>query len=284
LVALVALVAAELAVGDTVRPGGLGAEAVDLVLLVGLEVALVPEPVRAALPGQDVRRHPVEEPPVVAGDDRAAGELQQGVLQARQGLDVEVVGRLVQQQQVAALLEGERQVHPVALAAGHDHGRLLLIRALEPERGHVGAAGDLDVADADMRLAVRDHLPHVLMRVDAAAGLVNVGDRDRLADPDIAGVRLLLADDHLEQRVLPHPLPAPLRPRTPTMPLRGRLKERFSNRHRSPKPLTRLLTSTTTLPRRGPGGIWISSKSSLRFRSASAAISSYRCSRALLFA
>ena len=68
------------------------------------------------------------------------------------------------------------------------------------------------------------------------------------------------------------------------MPLRGRLKERFSNRHRSPKPLTRLLTSTTTLPRRGPGGIWISSKSSLRFLSASAAISSYRCSLALLLA
>ena len=68
------------------------------------------------------------------------------------------------------------------------------------------------------------------------------------------------------------------------MPLRGRLKERFSNRQRSPKPLTRLLTSTTTLPRRGPGGIWISSKSSLRFLSASAAISSYRCSLALLLA
>ena len=137
---LVRLAAGQPAVGDAVRPGGLGAEAVDLVLLVGLEVALVPEPVRAALPGQDVRRHPVEEPPVVAGDDRAAGEFEQRVLQARQRLHVQVVGRLVQQQQVAALLEGERQVHPVALAAGHDPGRLLLVRALEPERGHVRPA------------------------------------------------------------------------------------------------------------------------------------------------
>ncbi|CAM5296119.1 ABC transporter ATP-binding protein OS=Streptomyces tendae OX=1932 GN=GUR47_09035 PE=3 SV=1 [Streptomyces tendae] len=42
----------------------------------------------------------------------------------------------------------------------------------------------------------------------------------------------------------------------------------------SSKPLVRLLTSTTTLPRRGPGGIWISSKSSFRILSASAAISS----------
>ena len=37
----------------------------------------------------------------------------------------------------------------------------------------------------------------------------------------------------------------------------------------------------TVLPRRGPGGIWISSKSSLRVFSASVAISSYRSRRAL---
>ena len=39
-----------------------------------------------------------------------------------QGLDVQVVGRLVQQEQVAALLQGQRQVHPVALAAGQHAG------------------------------------------------------------------------------------------------------------------------------------------------------------------
>src|SRR5579875_822544 len=83
-----ALAAGEPAVGHAVRAGGFRAEAVDLVLLVALEVALEPEPVRAALPGQDVRGHPVEEPAVVAGDDRAARELQQRVLQRRQRLHV----------------------------------------------------------------------------------------------------------------------------------------------------------------------------------------------------
>ena len=42
----------------------------------------------------------------------------------------------------------------------------------------------------------------------------------------------------------------------------------------SPKALERFSTSTTMEPRRGPGGIWISSKSSFRILSASAAISS----------
>ena len=75
-------------------------------------------------------------------------------------------------------------------------------------------------------------------------------------------------------------LPTPLGPMMPTMPLRGSENDRSSMSTRSPKPLVRWCASMTVLPRRGPGGIWISSKSSLRVFSASAAISSYRPSRA----
>src|SRR4051794_15414052 len=92
-------VPAELAVRGPVRPCRLGAEPLDLVLLVVLEIALEPEPLRLALVGEDVRRHPVEEPPVVADHDRAAGELEQRALQAGERLHVEVVGRLVEKQQ-----------------------------------------------------------------------------------------------------------------------------------------------------------------------------------------
>ena len=87
-----------------------------------------------ALVGEDVRRDAVEEPPVVGDDHGAAGELEQRVLEARQGLDVEVVGRLVEQQQVAALLERERQVQAVALTTGEHAGLLLLVGSLEAER------------------------------------------------------------------------------------------------------------------------------------------------------
>src|SRR5215218_8149651 len=80
------LVAGELAVRRAVRAGGLDAQPLDLVLLVVLEVALEPEPLRLALVGEDVRRHAVEEPPVVADDHGAAGELEQCALQAGQRL------------------------------------------------------------------------------------------------------------------------------------------------------------------------------------------------------
>ena len=52
---------------------------------------------------------------------------------APQGVHVEVVGRLVEQQHVGAGLQHLGQVHPVALAAGELADLLLLIRAPEVE-------------------------------------------------------------------------------------------------------------------------------------------------------
>src|SRR5450756_2487126 len=193
----------ELAVRDAVRAGGLDAEPLDLVLLVRSEVALEPEPagpvVLGALVGQDVRRHAVQEPAVVRDDHGAARELEQRVLERTERLDVEVVRRLVEQQQVAAELEGERQVEPVPLAAGEDPGRLLLVRALEAEGRDVRPRGHLDVADLDVVETVGDDLPERLLRVDAGARLVDVRDLDRLADLELARVQRLEPDDRLEQ-------------------------------------------------------------------------------------
>src|SRR4051794_29096582 len=195
--------AGELAVRGTVRTRRLRTQPLDLVLLVRLEVALEPVPVGrvlvGALVGEDVRRDAVEEPPVVGDDHRAAGELEQRVLEAAERLDVEVVGRLVEQQQVAALLEGERQVEAVALATGEDAGRLLLVRPLEAERRHVGARRDLGLADLAVVRAVRDDLPQRLLGVDSGAALVEVGDVDRLADLQVSAVERLQPDDRLEQ-------------------------------------------------------------------------------------
>src|SRR6185312_4418801 len=81
----VSSVAGELAVGHPVRAGRVGTEPLDLVRLIGLEVALEPVPLGGvlvvALVGEDVRRDPVEEPPVVTDDHRAARELEQRVLE-----------------------------------------------------------------------------------------------------------------------------------------------------------------------------------------------------------
>jgi hypothetical protein len=51
---------------------------------------------------EDVRRDPVEEPPVVRDHDGAAREVEQALLECSERVDVEIVRRLVEQQDVAA--------------------------------------------------------------------------------------------------------------------------------------------------------------------------------------
>ena len=83
------------------------------------------------------------------------GEVEQRVLERAQRVDVEVVGRLVEQQHVAAALQELREVHPVALAAREVADPLLLIAALEVERRDVGARRDLAPADLERVLRRR---------------------------------------------------------------------------------------------------------------------------------
>src|SRR5437667_8490160 len=79
------LVASQLAVGHPVRTGGLGAEPLDLVLLVRLEVALEPVPLpwvlNSSFPGKDVGCDSVQEPAIVADDHSAARKFEERVFE-----------------------------------------------------------------------------------------------------------------------------------------------------------------------------------------------------------
>jgi len=107
----------KLLVLQPVRNDAVGAEPAHLVLLVVLEVALKPFDVALALESEDVRRNAVEEPAVMADDHGAAGEIFQRFFERTQSVDVEIVGRLVEQQQVGAGAQHLGQMHAVALAA-----------------------------------------------------------------------------------------------------------------------------------------------------------------------
>src|SRR3954449_9941730 len=78
-------------------------------------------------------------------------------------------------------------------------------------------------------------------------------------------------------------LPAPFGPITPTIPAGGSENVRSSKSRRSPKPFDTPFASITTSPRRGPGGMWISTLSSFT-ASSSASSFSYAPSRAFDFA
>ena len=75
----------------------------------------------------------IEEPAIVRDHHRAAGEVEQRLLERAQRVDVEIVRRLVEQQHVAAALQQLREMQPVALATGEIADLLLLIGAAEVE-------------------------------------------------------------------------------------------------------------------------------------------------------
>src|SRR6185503_2417176 len=87
---------------DAVRLVGVFAFATLVVLGVFLIVAFAPDHFRIAFEREDVGGDAIEEPAIVRDHHRAAGEVEQRVLERAQRVDVEVVGRLVEEQQVAA--------------------------------------------------------------------------------------------------------------------------------------------------------------------------------------
>ena len=67
---------------------------------VGLKIAVAPVDVAIPLERQDMRCQTVEKPAVVAHHDRTAGKIGDRLFQCPQRIDVDVVGRFVQQQHV----------------------------------------------------------------------------------------------------------------------------------------------------------------------------------------
>src|SRR5262249_36572337 len=78
----------------------------------------------------------------------------------------------------------------------------LLRRPLEVEPRHVGPRRDLLLAKLDLVVAAGDFLPDALVGVERLAALIDVADLHRVANPERAGVGLLLSGDHPEQRRL----------------------------------------------------------------------------------
>src|SRR5699024_10110869 len=156
-------------------------------------------------------------------------------------------------------LEREREIEAVALTAGEHAGLLLLVRSLESERRDIGARGHLHRAHLDEVETVGDDLPQALVRVDAAAGLIDVGDLDRVTDLELTAVELFEADDGLEQRRLSDAVGAD---DTDDAVARQREAQPFDELT-SVEALLERVRLDDDIAQTGSAGIWISSKSSL---------------------
>ena len=269
------------------RLGGLGAEAVDeglqvlalqLLLLgeLGVEhlalgalalerrVAAAIERQLAAVEMQDRVDRVVEQVAVVADHDHGARIARQMVVEPERAFEVEIVGRLVEQQQVGLGEQhrGERDAH--APAAGELRAGALLRRRVEAEAGEDRGGARRRRMRADVgepRLDLGD-----AMRVGRGLGLgeqrgaLGVGGEHDVEQAFRPARRLLRqppdarARRHADRAVLDARarrrsarnsvvLPMPLRPTSPTRAPAGMRAEASSSRRR---PAIRIETSSST--------------------------------------
>ena len=128
----------------------------------------------------DARRHLVEKGAIVRDEDHAAGELDQQRFEPRDGFDVEVVGRLVEQQQVGLDHHRARERDALALAARQIGDARI---GVELEAGHHAfeTMRDRPAVDGIERALRRSELVHRLVGVigcDAMRGVL-VGNHQR---------------------------------------------------------------------------------------------------------
>ena len=155
-------------------------------------------------------RHRVEEAAIVADQDQGAAVIAQKPLQPQGGFEVEMIGRLVEQQQVGLGEEdrGERDAHPPA--ARQIGNRPALHRVVEAEPGE-DAGGparrrmgiDLDEPGLDLGGAqrLRPGLP-----LGEQAGALIIGGEDRFERASLAARRFLRQEtDPVPARQLDRP-------------------------------------------------------------------------------
>ena len=86
-----------------------------------------------ALKGQDVGTDTIQEPTVVADDDGTTCKLLQTFFQCAERVDVDVVGRFVEQKYVTLLLECHGQMESVTFTTRKHATEFALVRAIEVE-------------------------------------------------------------------------------------------------------------------------------------------------------
>ena len=126
-------------IGHPVRTVGLITETAFPVLSIVRIGAGKPLDMRVTLEGEHVGRHTIEKPAIVRNHQHRAGEGEDGVFERPEGVDIEIVGGLVEHEDVGALFEHLREVDAVAFAARELFDRFLLVRSGEVEPSHIGA-------------------------------------------------------------------------------------------------------------------------------------------------
>ena len=149
-----------------------------------------------------MRAYTIQEPTVVADHHGTTGKILQSFLQRTQGVHVDIVGRLVQQQHVGFAFQRQRQMQTVPLATTQHTAFLLLVSTCKIEPTQIRSRVNLLAAYTDKLGSATDGFKHRLVRVDVGMLLVHITYFHGLADAERTFVGFLRTDDHAEQGCL----------------------------------------------------------------------------------
>src|SRR5690606_29071972 len=175
------------------------AQAFTFVFFVFAEAALEPGHLRVTFKGKDVRTNAIQKPAVVGNDYRASRKVLQRFFKCAQRVNIKIVCRFVQQQEVTALFQSDGKVNTVTHSSGEFLDLLLLIRSIEVELANVSTGVDCFTPEFDEFISSADGLPNCILRFEIIVFLVNVGDLDGFSNGKRSGIRFFFSDDHLEQ-------------------------------------------------------------------------------------
>ena len=144
--------------------------------------------------------HAVDEVAVVRDGEDGAVEILQSTLQHFAAVHVQMVGRLVEKEEVVALEHQFAQRNAALFAAG-EHGDLLVnvVAGEEEQRQHRAHAVEVEAGEG-----VPQFVQDVLFRVEPGLVLLVVAQIDVGAELHLARVGLQFAGDDVEQRGLAH--------------------------------------------------------------------------------
>ena len=137
----------------------------------------------------------------------AAAEVFEEVFEHAQGLHIQVVGGLVEQQHVGGLDQQPAEMEPPPLAAGELGHRLVLLGWWKQEALQQLGGAQLLAVHCHPTGGSLNHLQHLLVGLEQhIAVLVEVGELHGGAQLQAAAAGLAPAGDHLKQARLAHPV------------------------------------------------------------------------------
>ena len=86
-----------------------------------------PDNLTIAFEGENMRRNSIQEPAIVRDHDGGTRKFKQRFFERPQRLDIEIIGGLIEQQEIAACAQHLGEMHPIAFAAGQQADLLLLV-------------------------------------------------------------------------------------------------------------------------------------------------------------